>query len=201
MAVASIGPSKLRLPPFSSIENDRKMYGRIAAPFTRQFSYRDEDLTDLPANVVAALGLSILLDQFPRNLFRGSEQVVVYEHYDRLSRAVEASISQLWLDRSKSLKGFPVWRYWLYIPLEHSESIADHKTFCTRLEAMLAQAEKRKDEMGVNFLEKALYYEYKHLDPLRKFGRFPWRNKWLGRPNTKAEQEWLDKGGDTFGTG
>jgi uncharacterized protein (DUF924 family) len=91
-AISSLGPDHLALPPFVSLEADKALYNEIAAPFIPQLKSSEEDTGAIPANAHAALALSILLDQFPRNLFRGSAQAIVYTHYDRLSRALAAQI-------------------------------------------------------------------------------------------------------------
>lgn len=76
-----------------------------------------------------------------------------------------------------------------------------HDRFRVVLGEMRAQAGDRRDESGARFVEKALEAEERHLRPLREFGRFPWRNRWLGRESTEAERRWLEEGGDRFGTG
>lgn len=197
-AIASIGPDHLSIPPFVSFEADQALYDEIAAPFIPQLTSSEEDTGDISANAHAALALSILLDQFPRNLFRGPAQVIVYNHYDRLSRAVAAQI------RSRGLIGLfagtPVWQYWLYLCLEHSESLSDHELFRTALEKMLERSKATGDEMGSKFVERAKVFAEKHFQSLMDFGRFPWRNKWLGRESTEAEKKWLEEREDKFGT-
>ena len=94
-AVSSIGPEHLTLPSFTSIEADRELYDELAAPFVAQLSRSStgETLAEgMPADANAALALSIMLDQFPRNLLRGPAQSLVYTHYDRLARAVTSQI-------------------------------------------------------------------------------------------------------------
>ncbi|KAI9689640.1 MAG: hypothetical protein M1820_010138 [Bogoriella megaspora] len=204
-AINSLGPDHLNLPQFTSIEADRELYNEIAAPFVPEFCPSGQNGTptvdDLTADAHAALALSILLDQFPRNLYRGSSQGIVYTHYDRLSRAVAGQIRARGLGYAQCLADAPVWRLWFYMSLEHSESVADHDTYKAILSAMQGHARETKDEMGTKFVEKALDFETRHLQPLQEFGRFPWRNQWLGRKSTDAEKKWLEEGGDRFGTG
>jgi uncharacterized protein (DUF924 family) len=199
-AISSIGPDHLTLPPFESHETDRALYDEIAAPFIPQlFTSSDENTGAIPANAPAALALSILLDQFPRNLFRGPAQAIVYTHYDRLSRALAAQIRSRGLIECFAVT--PVWQYWCYLCLEHSESLTDHELFHSALEKMLETSKAAGDEIGSKFVERARYFEEKHFQPLKQFGRFPWRNKWVGRGITEAEKRWLDERGDTSGTG
>jgi uncharacterized protein (DUF924 family) len=203
-AISSLSPENLPLPPFVSLEADRDIYDKIAAPFIPHLCNPPDESAatqDIPTNTNAysALALAILLDQFPRNLFRGAAQAVVYTHYDRLSRAVAAQIHDLNL--SSCFANAPVWRYWFYLPLEHSESVSDHDLFRCVLGKMLEQARMVEDETVGMFVERARGFEEKHWVPLRQFGRFPWRNRWLGRKSTEEERKWLEAGGDRFGTG
>ncbi|KAL9616509.1 MAG: hypothetical protein Q9160_008625 [Pyrenula sp. 1 TL-2023] len=202
-ALASLSPDHLALPPFTTLEADQELYDEIAAPFTSQLSVSEDTTTTdgIPAAAHAALALAVLLDQFPRNIHRGSSQSVVYTHYDRLSRALNHHIRLRGLDASPCFADAPVWRIWFYLPLEHSERVADHERYCSVLEEMLGHAKDMGDEIGVRFVEKAIGVEQRHLKPLKEFGRFPWRSKWVGRESTQAERMWLEEGGDRFGTG
>lgn len=77
-ALSSISPAKFPLPIFENTETDRCNYPDIAAPFLGHFYQNDS------VNPDAALGLTLLLDQIPRNVFR-KEQALVYGHYDRIA--------------------------------------------------------------------------------------------------------------------
>ena len=121
-----------------------------------------------------ALALVIVLDQFPRNMFRGLARS--YEA-DPLARAVA--------DRA-ILRGFDRWirgpeRRFLYLPFMHSEHLADQ-------ERSLALARAYGDD---DFTKHAA----QHADIIRRFGRFPHRNVILGRATTAEEQAFLDAGG------
>lgn len=203
-AISFLSPENLPLPPFVSFEADRAIYDKIAAPFIPHLSNSPNESTITKGirthtNAHSALALTILLDQFPRNLFRGPAQAVVYTHYDRLSLALAAQIRDMGL--SKFFADASVWQFWFYLPLEHSESLSDHETLRSMLGEMLEQARSLEDETGIKFVKMSSDFEEKHLTPLAKFGRFPWRNECLGRESTKEERKWLEAGGDTFGTG
>lgn len=187
-ALSSIGPEHLMLPPFTDYNSDRQNANNIAAPFISHLE---------SSNLHTALALVILLDQFPRNLFRGSAQAVVYTHYDRLARAVAGLVPTICYDDAFS----PVWRYWLLLPLEHSEALVDHERLGTKLRELLGTVVGRGDDFGVKFTEQAIRIAERHLKPLQQFQRFPWRNKWLGRESTEEEEKWLRDDGDHFGTG
>ena len=121
-----------------------------------------------------ALALLILLDQIPRNVFRGSGHAFATDplalHYAR--RAIEAGLDQ---------QVEPALRAFVYLPFEHSEAIADQQRSVELFEK-LGNAEYLK-------------YAQAHLDVIAKFGRFPHRNHALARTSTPEEQAWLDAGG------
>ena len=121
-----------------------------------------------------ALALLILLDQIPRNIFRGSGHAFATDplalHY--AGRAVEAGLD---------LQVEPTLRAFVYMPFEHSEALADQHR-AVELFTKLGNAESLK-------------YAHAHLDVIEKFGRFPHRNRALGRTSTPQEQAWLDAGG------
>ena len=121
-----------------------------------------------------ALALLVLLDQIPRNIFRGSGHAFATDplalYYAR--RAIEAGF-----DREVD----PDLRAFMYLPFEHSEDIADQRR-AVALFTPLGNAEYTK-------------YAHAHLDVIEKFGRFPHRNRALGRINTPEEQAWLEAGG------
>jgi uncharacterized protein (DUF924 family) len=121
-----------------------------------------------------ALALLILLDQFPRNMFRGNVRAFAT---DPLARAAADRAIARGFDRAvdQSLRPF------FYMPLMHSETPADQER-CVGLFALLGDAAQSE-------------YAIAHRDIVAKFGRFPHRNRLLGRATTLAEQEFLDGGG------
>lgn len=127
------------------------------------------------------LALIIVLDQFPRNMFRGSPRAFVA---DTLAR--DATRHALATGFDCALK--PVERQFVYLPLEHSESLADQQT-CLKLMQELS-----------GFAETADLHVWaeKHLVIIRRFGRFPHRNAALGRESTMAEIEFLALPGSGF---
>ena len=120
-----------------------------------------------------ALALLILLDQVPRNIFRGSAHSYATDplalHY--AERMLEAG-----LDAEVE----PGLRVFCYLPFEHSEDLLDQER-CVALTAAL----------GGTWAD----YAVQHHEVIERFGRFPHRNRALGRVNTADEQAWLDAGG------
>jgi uncharacterized protein (DUF924 family) len=121
-----------------------------------------------------ALALTIVLDQFPRNMFRGDARTYAP---DALARAVASRALARGYDRQVPERE----RQFFYLPFSHSEEIADQ-------ERCLALA---RDYGSDEFMKWAEH----HADIIRRFGRFPHRNAVLGRATTRAEQAFLDSGG------
>lgn len=184
----SISPTSLQLPS-DPIED-----AVIAVPFASLLT-QTEELG--PEDV--ALSLAILLDQLPRNCYRTSQKDI-YSHYDRVSRAVVREIRGRGLDAGERYNNSPPWRIWFYMALMHSESVEDHKAFEEVLMGMKKRAEEGGDAAAVGYIDTVWGFLRKHTAILEQFGRYPHRNKSLGRKSTKKEQEWLEDGGDTFGT-
>jgi uncharacterized protein (DUF924 family) len=130
-------------------------------------------LTDWEASAEGALALLILLDQFPRNMFRGEARAFAS---DPLARAVTSRAILNGFDGA-----FPDLRGFFYLPFEHSEDLADQRRGITLYRAI-------GDADGVKWAEI-------HADIIRRFGRFPHRNAVLGRVSTPEEQKFLDDGG------
>jgi uncharacterized protein (DUF924 family) len=121
-----------------------------------------------------ALALMILLDQFPRNMFRGSARAFAT---DPQARAITATALLRGFDAQvpASLRSF------FYLPFEHSEDMADQ-------DRGIALYTAAGDSDGLKWAQI-------HHDIIRRFGRFPHRNAVLGRVTTAEEQAFLDGGG------
>jgi uncharacterized protein (DUF924 family) len=129
----------------------------------------------------SCLALIILLDQFPRNLFRGEPEAFATDF--KALTAAEVAVKN----------GFdqqlvPVQRWFIYLPFEHSEKI-EHQRQCIELFDQL-----KDDPESAH----AIDYAYRHLEIIEKFGRFPHRNAILGRPSTPEELEFLKQEGSSF---
>jgi len=125
-----------------------------------------------------ALALVILLDQVPRNLFRGDPRAYAT---DAKALAVTKRALQEGLDTTLR----QVERMFLYLPLEHCEDLDDQE-----LCVMLARALDENPEWHD--------YAVRHRDVVARFGRFPHRNAILGRPDTPEEQAFLKEPGSSF---
>jgi uncharacterized protein (DUF924 family) len=125
-----------------------------------------------------ALALVLLLDQVPRNIYRGTPHAYAT---DPLARSVARYALERQLDRSID----PELRQFLYIPFQHSEDRSDQAR-SLRLFAVYHRAHP-----DISWLRHARH----HARLIQRFGRFPHRNRILGRKATPAEQDYLNNGG------
>ena len=128
------------------------------------------------------MGLVVLLDQFPRNIYRTTADAFAY---DAKARDIARELAARGLDRFYLLE-----QTFIAVPFEHSEEIAD-QDFALFLAARMAveAPEGWEDDRRGN-----LDYFIKHREIIRKFGRFPHRNAVLGRESTPEEIEFLKAG-------
>lgn len=140
------------------------------------------DCTHWMQSLHGALALVILLDQFPRNMFRG-----IPRSFEADAQALQ--IAQTAIARWETLELLPVKRMFLYYPFMHSENLAHQHQAVAFFKALTDIAPE---------LASALEYAYRHRDIIAKFGRFPHRNAILGRPSTPAEQAFLKQPGSGF---
>ncbi|HYE45867.1 MAG TPA: DUF924 family protein [Caulobacter sp.] len=124
------------------------------------------------------LALLILLDQFPRNLFRGSAHSYATDPKAR-------AIARHALSRNFDQQVPTELRAFFYLPFEHSEDMADQELSVALFQGL---ADEQGDTEGSR-------YALIHRDIIEKFGRFPHRNRALGRETTPEEQAFLDQGG------
>ena len=82
----------------------------------------------------------------------------------------------------------------------HSESMKDQEALEEILTDMRKRAAEREDVAAVGYIDNIWGFSRKHTAIVEKFGRYPHRNQCLGRKTTREEKEWLENGGDTFGT-
>src|ERR1043165_2264435 len=130
-------------------------------------------LSSWEATADGALALCIVLDQFPRNIFRGDPRTYASDEAARAvaNRALKRGYDQ---DVPDELRGF------FFLPFMHSEDLVDQER-CVQLYRAAESAD--------------LKYAEEHRDIIRRFGRFPHRNAILSRTTTPEEQKYLDEGG------
>lgn len=138
-----------------------------------------DDWAEMPDS---ALALLILLDQFPRNIHRGSAEAFASDPHAR------AIAREVVLRRRFDLALTPAERCFLYLPFEHSEAMADQDLSVALFEGLRDDPRFAKPGGGID-------YAWRHRAVITRFGRFPHRNAALGRVSTAEEEAWLAAGG------
>jgi uncharacterized protein (DUF924 family) len=131
------------------------------------------ELDEWARSTDGALALLILLDQFPRNAFRGTPRMFATD--DKAHAIAHAAVAS-----GFDMQADPQLRQFFYLPLMHSEHAGDHD-LCVELTSRL----------GPDSARFALH----HREIIRRFGRFPHRNALLGRKSTPEEERFLEEGG------
>lgn len=129
-----------------------------------------------------SLAVILLLDQLPRNLYRGTGEAFAT---DAMAREAARSALARGLDRSLPA----VWRQFMYLPFEHSEDLSDQERSIALFETLT------RDPAFAGTLD----YAKRHHAIIAQFGRFPHRNKALGRATTPEEEEFLKEPNSSFG--
>lgn len=138
----------------------------------------------------SALALVLLLDQFPRNLWRGTAKA--FTHDAQVLRAAQEAVARGHLHNLAPLE-----QAFLVLPFQHSESIEDQRE-SIRLSSEIAQA---APAAWRPILERYLQFAKQHFALIEQFGRFPHRNRVLGRAPTAEEVAYVSGGGASFGQG
>src|SRR5262245_11826764 len=133
------------------------------------------------------LSLILLLDQFPRNIYRGTARAFAHDE-----QALGLAISGMQSGADAALN--PVERMFFYMPLQHSEvrEVQDESVAAYR-RLVLEAPEPLKPTLA-----SCLDYAERHHAVIERFGRFPHRNEVLGRTSTKEEADYLREGGEDF---
>ncbi|MBB4222118.1 DUF924 family protein [Variovorax guangxiensis] len=131
------------------------------------------ELDHWAADAQGALALLVLLDQFPRNAWRGNPHMLAT---DGRALAVAKAAIEAGFDRQCE----PVLQRFFYLPFMHSEVLAE---------------QERSVELNAALDDNTQSFAVLHRDIVARFGRFPHRNRMLGRASTPEEQKFLDEGG------
>ncbi|MBD3768766.1 MAG: DUF924 domain-containing protein [Rhodobacterales bacterium] len=180
--------------PDAAGEKHKLWFGKSAETDTEirtRFGELLETLCHLPAAEDWAargprgrLAAIIVLDQFSRNLFRDNPRAFAQDDL-----ALLLCKDGLALGQDKGLSEAE--RIFFYLPLEHSEAPEDQDASVAKFTDLLVESR----EGFRSLVENTLQYAKAHKDVIDQFGRFPHRNKALGRESTGAETEWLAEGG------
>ena len=135
----------------------------------------------------SCLALVILLDQFPRNLHRDTARAFAA---DATARAVAAGAIERGFDRRTP----PERRFFFYLPFEHSEDATDQR----RSVALFRRLAEEATGTAADAARERLDYAIRHQRIIERFGRFPHRNRVLGRETTAEETAFLAEPGSAF---
>ena len=133
-----------------------------------------------------ALALILLLDQFTRNIHRGTPAAFAGD-----ARALVLALHLVDSGTHRQLP--PLQRWFAYLPLEHAEDLALQQQCVGLFETLATDAGPHRDALA-----GALDYARRHHDVIARFGRFPHRNAILGRPDSSEEQAYLQQPGSGF---
>jgi uncharacterized protein (DUF924 family) len=134
------------------------------------------------------LSLILLLDQFPRNVFRGTARAFATD-----SQALALALSGMQSAADAALE--VVERIFFYMPLQHAESREVQEESVAAYRRLLSEAAPELREHFASALRSA----ENHRAIIERFGRFPYRNRVLGRSSSAEERDWLNEGGSSFG--
>jgi len=148
------------------------------------------ELAEWEQTARGTLALIILLDQFPRNMFRRTPRAFAED-------SVAQRLCVEGIEQALDINLTPIERGFFYMPLQHAENAYLQDMSVRQYEALLSTSEA--DWQAV--LRGMLDYAYEHRDIIQRFGRFPHRNAILGRDSSAEELQFLAAGGPDYGQG
>lgn len=140
----------------------------------------------------SALSLIVLLDQIPRNIYRGAEAKKAYTVTDPKAR----DLCKAFISPEKAFDRLDQWpNYWypsfFYMPLMHSEDLEDHKLFQEKTAKALSASKSAAEQKAITTHRE---FDTSHAAVLERFGRYPSRNEAMGRESTAEESDFLKDG-------
>jgi len=188
-ADASVSPAAARARNAFWFDADRAVDAQIWELFSDDVSdVANGHYQDWSDTAAGRLALIIALDQFPRNIFRGTAEVYRYD-----SRALDLAQKGIALGQLAGLT-IPEQAFFL-MPYQHAEDLAVQDAGVKLYAAMLAEAPAEWRELASGYHDFAV----RHREIITEYGRIPYRNSALGRHSTAAETRYLAEGGASFG--
>ena len=178
-------------------ENKNKLWFSGAQEFDNEIRQRfsetielaiDGDLSDWESSPKSLIALIITLDQLPRSLYRKTPAAFSGDLQAR--KVALDAIEKKWDLQLEFAE-----RTFLYMPLMHSESLADQVLCLSKYQAMREEVPVQHKQT----VQESIHFSEEHKKIIEEFGRFPHRNKFLGRTNTAEEEEYLKSGASSFG--
>lgn len=187
---------------------DEEIRTRFGTLVTQARTDQLDHWTDTPQG---SLALLLLLDQFPRNIYRDSEQAhasdakacrvavaSIAREFDRLVHVVDVDDDDDdhhpdHPDADATSNGGMIQALFFYMPLMHDETVVSQIACIALSEALITRCELANDEFARAFVTRSIEHAKAHRDTVRKFGRFPKRNAALGRESTAEEVRFLEE--------
>lgn len=166
-------------------ETDESIAQRFA-PIVRDAALGS--LTGWQAHPQSCLTLILVLDQFPRNIYRGTP--AAFENDQRALSVTRRGIAAGHLGALQTVE-----QAFFLMPFQHVEDVDSQREGVILFEKMVDDAPADWRSVADGFLS----YARQHLEIVERFGRFPHRNAILGRVSTPAEREYLESHGESFG--
>jgi len=168
---------------------------RFDAELTRRFGEcpdraRQGDFDHWAREPGSVLARILVLDQFPRNMFRNTPRAFEYD-------ALAAAAAVAAVDAGFDARLHPLLAAFMYLPFEHAEDAALQARSVQAFEALERRAPPGLEALFAGFTD----YAHRHRRIIERFGRFPHRNAILGRTTSAEEAAYLEQGGDRFGVG
>lgn len=167
-----------------SADNDQAVTERFAATLTAAAAGQLDHWANTPRG---RLALVIVLDQFPHHIHRDQPPAFATDPQS-------LALSLAALESGEDRKLAPIERVFLYLPLEHAESLEMQARSVSLYEQLAHEAAADERALFDGFLD----YARRHYDVVARFGRFPHRNEILGRASTADELEFLKQPGSRF---
>ena len=166
---------------------DQTIKARFEADLLAAADGRHDAWAETPQGMLA---LILLLDQFPRNMYRDTDQAFSFD-------ALAQQCCHLGLAQGFDQQLAPLQRVFFYLPLEHSEDIDDQEYSVQLFRALAKQSVKEDPACKASF-DNYLKFADQHHAIIERFGRFPHRNVILDRPSTAEETAFLKEPHSSF---
>jgi uncharacterized protein (DUF924 family) len=181
---AAVAQNKAALWWAKSADTDEEIQARFADLVEKAAG---GELKEWEASPRGRLALILLTDQFPRCIYRDSPKAFAHDHH-----ALRWSLEGIDDGFERALR--PIERVFFYLPLEHSERLENQDRSVDLFRQLLDGALPSQKKVFEEFLDFAV----RHREIILRFGRFPHRNRVLGRASTPAELAFLSEPGSSF---
>lgn len=145
---------------------------------------------DWKENLKGRLALVLLFDQFSRNIYRNTPRMFAFDKY-----ALALSLETIQKNEQGALT--LIERVFLYLPFEHAEDLGMQEQ-SLRWNRSLIKESRRINPANTPYYEYTFEYAQRHYDIIKRFGRFPHRNKILGRASTAEEEAFMKQPASSF---